>query len=62
MINLNANAGTGEQGMRDAMQTCQDLANMTGGNMAQVLPFSTGVIGQALILNLTAEIIVIIQS
>ena len=44
----NANAGTGEQGMRDAMQTCQDLANMTGGNMAQVLPFSTGVIGQAL--------------
>jgi glutamate N-acetyltransferase/amino-acid N-acetyltransferase len=44
----NANAGTGEQGMRDARQTCDDLAQMTGGNCQQVLPFSTGVIGQSL--------------
>ncbi|MDD5755606.1 MAG: bifunctional ornithine acetyltransferase/N-acetylglutamate synthase, partial [Methylococcales bacterium] len=44
----NANAGTGEQGMRDARQTCQDLAQITGGQMQQVLPFSTGVIGQPL--------------
>ncbi len=44
----NANAGTGEQGMQDALQTCQDLAQVTGGNMQQVLPFSTGVIGQPL--------------
>lgn len=44
----NANAGTGEQGMRDAEQTCQDLAKITGGQMQQVLPFSTGVIGQPL--------------
>lgn len=44
----NANAGTGEQGMQDALQTCQDLAQVTGGQMQQVLPFSTGVIGQPL--------------
>ncbi len=44
----NANAGTGEQGMRDALQTCQDLAQVTSGQMQQVLPFSTGVIGQPL--------------
>lgn len=44
----NANAGTGKQGMRDAHQTCEDLAKVTGGNAQQVLPFSTGVIGQSL--------------
>lgn len=44
----NANAGTGEQGMRDANKTCADLARLTGGQMEQVLPFSTGVIGQSL--------------
>ena len=44
----NANAGTGERGMIDARQTCQDLAQITGGQMQQVLPFSTGVIGQPL--------------
>ncbi len=44
----NANAGTGEQGMIDARQTCQDLAQITGGQIQQVLPFSTGVIGQPL--------------
>lgn len=44
----NANAGTGEQGMQDANQTCEDLANVTGGKAQQVLPFSTGVIGQSL--------------
>lgn len=44
----NANAGTGEQGMSDARQTCQDLAHITGGQVQQVLPFSTGVIGQPL--------------
>ena len=44
----NANAGTGEQGMVDARQTCDDLVQITGGKMQQVLPFSTGVIGQSL--------------
>ena len=44
----NANAGTGEQGMQDALLTCAELAKL--GNVAanQVLPFSTGVIGQPL--------------
>lgn len=44
----NANAGTGKQGMIDARQTCEDLAQLAGGKMQQVLPFSTGVIGQSL--------------
>ena len=44
----NANAGTGKQGMRDAMTSCEQLARLTGGSTEQVLPFSTGVIGQPL--------------
>ncbi|MDH5484010.1 MAG: bifunctional glutamate N-acetyltransferase/amino-acid acetyltransferase ArgJ [Gammaproteobacteria bacterium] len=42
----NANAGTGEQGMRDALQTCQWVADAAGCSGAEVLPFSTGVIGE----------------
>ena len=44
----NANAGTGDQGMRDAEQCCQELAQLTGVRAEQVLPFSTGVIGERL--------------
>lgn len=44
----NANAGTGEQGMHDANQTCANLAEIVGGKAEHVLPFSTGVIGQSL--------------
>jgi glutamate N-acetyltransferase/amino-acid N-acetyltransferase len=44
----NANAGTGEQGMQDALATCSSLADVAGGAANQVLPFSTGVIGQSL--------------
>ncbi len=44
----NANAGTGDQGMTDALQTCEWVANELGCNANQVLPFSTGVIGQNL--------------
>jgi len=44
----NANAGTGEQGMKDALATCADLAAVVDGAAVQVLPFSTGVIGQPL--------------
>jgi glutamate N-acetyltransferase/amino-acid N-acetyltransferase len=44
----NANAGTGEQGMKDALATCADLAEVVDGTATQVLPFSTGVIGQPL--------------
>jgi glutamate N-acetyltransferase/amino-acid N-acetyltransferase len=41
----NANAGTGEQGMQDALHSCTELAKVVGGTANQVLPFSTGVIG-----------------
>jgi len=44
----NANAGTGEQGMQDALASCAGLAQVAGGAANQVLPFSTGVIGQPL--------------
>ena len=44
----NANAGTGEQGMQDALLSCAELAKVVGGKENQVLPFSTGVIGQSL--------------
>jgi glutamate N-acetyltransferase/amino-acid N-acetyltransferase len=44
----NANAGTGEQGMTDALQSCDALAAVTSSNKEQVLPFSTGVIGEPL--------------
>ncbi|WP_411728233.1 bifunctional glutamate N-acetyltransferase/amino-acid acetyltransferase ArgJ [Methyloglobulus sp.] len=44
----NANAGTGKQGMADALKSCADVAEVVGGQANQVLPFSTGVIGQPL--------------
>jgi len=44
----NANAGTGAPGLRAARETCRLLAGMAGCAMSQVLPFSTGVIGQDL--------------
>lgn len=40
----NANAGTGEQGLLHARQTCEALAGLLGVAANQVLPFSTGVI------------------
>lgn len=44
----NANAGTGELGMANALKTCQAVATETGVEAQQVLPFSTGVISQQL--------------
>jgi len=44
----NANAGTGTQGMENALHTCACLAGELNINTEQVLPFSTGVIGQQL--------------
>lgn len=44
----NANAGTGERGLRDARQTCAHLAGKAGCTVEEVLPFSTGVIGEFL--------------
>jgi glutamate N-acetyltransferase/amino-acid N-acetyltransferase len=40
----NANAGTGERGMKDALSTCAELAKELRLNPEQILPFSTGVI------------------
>jgi glutamate N-acetyltransferase/amino-acid N-acetyltransferase len=44
----NANAGTGEAGIRDARQCCENLAGQAGCVPQAVLPFSTGVIGEPL--------------
>jgi glutamate N-acetyltransferase/amino-acid N-acetyltransferase len=44
----NANAGTGEPGIRAARQCCEGLAQYAGCEAAAVLPFSTGVIGEPL--------------
>ena len=44
----NANAGTGKPGMQAALSTCEVLADLCGVNSQQVLPFSTGVIGELL--------------
>lgn len=44
----NANAGTGKSGLQDALHTCETLANLAGVALEQVLPFSTGVIGEPL--------------
>jgi glutamate N-acetyltransferase/amino-acid N-acetyltransferase len=44
----NANAGTGARGRKDTLASCAALAALTGGQVEQVLPFSTGVIGEYL--------------
>jgi len=44
----NANAGTGKQGLDDAINCCASLAQNVAANEMQVLPFSTGVIGEYL--------------
>jgi len=44
----NANAGTGPKGFKNAELSCQMLADATGVSPEQVLPFSTGVIGEPL--------------
>jgi len=44
----NANAGTGERGLNDALSCCEAVAQLTGCAVNEVLPFSTGVIGAPL--------------
>lgn len=44
----NANAGTGQPGIALALEHCEAVANAVGISQSQVLPFSTGVIGQML--------------
>ena len=53
----NANAGTGKQGLQDAFACCANLAAEVEGFAHQVLPFSTGVIGEPLpVAKLTAAL------
>ena len=40
----NANAGTGEEGLKKANDTCEALGKLLGVPASQILPFSTGVI------------------
>ena len=44
----NANAGTGEEGIKHARQTCAALAKLLGCGAGAILPFSTGVIMEPL--------------
>jgi glutamate N-acetyltransferase / amino-acid N-acetyltransferase len=44
----NANAGTGSKGLQDAERSCRALAQAVHGDFKRILPFSTGVIGDAL--------------
>ncbi len=44
----NANAGTGAPGIEDARQVCSALAAEVASSAQEVLPFSTGVIGERL--------------
>lgn len=44
----NANAGTGDEGERAALACCDGLAEITDVPAEQILPFSTGVIGEQL--------------
>ena len=44
----NANAGTGDEGIKVALQVAQCVASEGNVTVDQVLPFSTGVIGEAL--------------
>jgi len=42
----NANAGTGKNGMKNAVECCEFLAGALGCDASEVLPYSTGVIGE----------------
>ena len=44
----NANAGTGKAGEADALSCCREIAALAGNRAWEVLPFSTGIIGEKL--------------
>jgi len=44
----NANAGTGQAGLDNALKTCLEIAELKNLPVSTVLPFSTGVIGEQL--------------
>ena len=43
-----ANAGTGKDGMQDALSCCRALASELNCTVGEILPFSTGIIGERL--------------
>jgi len=47
----NANAGTGHNGIEDSKQCCKLVAESVNCNANEVLPFSTGVIGESLVID-----------
>ncbi|OED40687.1 bifunctional ornithine acetyltransferase/N-acetylglutamate synthase [Chromatiales bacterium (ex Bugula neritina AB1)] len=51
----NANAGTGRVGEQDAINLCKDTGLALGVGGSQVLPFSTGVIGETLPVSLMQQ-------
>lgn len=53
----NANAGTGEQGYQDALKSCALIADAIGCRTNEVLPFSTGVIGEVMPMERFAAVI-----
>ena len=58
----NANAGTGESGLRDARQCCDALASHFAVAADRVLPFSTGVIGEPLPAQKICQVLPALQS
>ena len=44
----NANAATGKKGVSDAKKLIKEISNLTNISTTQILPFSTGVVGQLL--------------
>lgn len=57
----NANAATGELGIADALECCRAVAEAIGVRADEVLPFSTGVIGQRLPLPALIETVAAIE-
>ncbi|MDH5611635.1 MAG: bifunctional glutamate N-acetyltransferase/amino-acid acetyltransferase ArgJ [Gammaproteobacteria bacterium] len=51
----NANAGTGEQGIQNAIESCEWVAKALHCKVEEVLPFSTGVIGESLPMNVLSK-------
>ena len=51
----NANAGTGDQGLQDAVKTCEWLAHSLQCDTKEILPFSTGVIGEPMPMDILAS-------
>ncbi|MCZ6887851.1 MAG: bifunctional glutamate N-acetyltransferase/amino-acid acetyltransferase ArgJ [Gammaproteobacteria bacterium] len=51
----NANAATGETGLRDAHASCEMLATHIACDAQEILPFSTGVIGEFLPMDRVAQ-------